>query len=164
MRFVAIDGCPCPDTPAPYIYLVLRHAGLTASSIYRGDDPGARAILRRHGKHTQSELYHATPGQRAAMGVTGTPNRPGFSSHELRSDSGKPIADWHIGIDAGPNTDANRARLQAAARHYGLDIEFPYNSVVEYHHWRFKTKPRAHGKHLTRTRVVLTRAKLRLAR
>jgi hypothetical protein len=164
VKFVSVDGCPCPEFPAPYISLVLSRAGLASSSIYRGDDPGARPILRRHGKHTQSELYNASPSALAAMGVTGTPNRPGFSSHELRSDTGKPLADWHVGVDAGPNTDANRRALHAAARHYGLDIEFPYDSKVEYHHWRFKTKPKADGKHLTRRRVWLTRQRLRIAR
>jgi hypothetical protein len=164
MKFLVIDGCPCPDYPAPYVHLVLRRAGLTASSIYRGDDPAAKPILHRHGKHTQRELSEASPAQRAAWGVTGTPNRAGFSSHELRSDDGEPLADWHIGIDAGPNTDENRRRLRAAAHHYGLEIEFPYDAVVEYHHFRFKTKPHADGRHLTKRRVVLTRAKLRLAR
>lgn len=164
MKFVCIDGCPCPVMVAPYVYLVLRRAGLTAESIYRGDDPAARSILHRHGKHTQRELSEAPAWQRESWGVTGTPNQPGHSSHELFSDDGKPIAEWHIGIDAGPNTDANRRALKAAAHHYGLTIEFPYNSAVEYHHWRFKTEPKADGKHLTKTRVVLTRARLRLAR
>lgn len=164
MRFLAIDGCPAPYDVAPYIYLVLRRAGLAAQSIYRGEDPAAKAILHRHGKHTQAELSNASIARRAGWGVTGTPNRPGHSSHELFSDHGERIAEWHIGIDAGPNTDANRFKLQAAAHHYGLTIEFPYDSVVEYHHWRFKTRPRADGKHLTKTRVVLTRARLRLAR
>lgn len=164
MKFVAIDGCPCPDYPAPYVYLVLRKAGLTASSIYRGSDPAAASILRRHGKHTQQQLADASVAQRTSWGVTGTPNRPGRSSHELFSDGGEPIADWHIGIDAGPNTEANRRKLRAAAHHYGLEVEFPYDSVVEYHHFRFKTKPHADGRHLTKTRVVLTRARLRLAR
>lgn len=164
MKFVCIDGCPCPVMVAPYVYLVLRRAGLSAESIYRGDDPNARPILHRHGKHTQRELWNASPAQREEWGVTGVPNEPGRSSHELRSDEGHPIAEWHIGIDAGPNTNANRSKLKAAARHYGLEIEFPYDSKVEFHHWRFKHQPRADGKHLTKTRVVLTRTRLRLAR
>lgn len=163
-KFVVIDGCPCPRDVAPYIYLVLRQAGVTASSIYRGDDPEAKAILHRHGKHTQSELWHASPATRAAWGVTGVPNRPGHSSHELRSDSGKPLALWHIGVDAGPNTESNRIRLHRAANHYGLSIEFPYDTAVEYHHWRFKEQPHADGKHLTKTRVMMTRARLAMVR
>lgn len=163
-KYVVIDGCPAPYYPAPYIYLVLRRAGLKASSIYRGDDPEGKAILHRYGKHTQRELGDASPSVRARWGVTGTPNPPGHSSHELRSDAGLKIADWHIGVDAGPNNDANRRNLHEAARHYGLEIEFPYDSVVEYHHWRFKRRPAADGKHLTKTRVKLTRALLRLGR
>lgn len=164
MRFVVIDGCPCPEFPAPYIKLILDRAGQTAQSIYRGDDPAAKAILHRHGKHTQRELREASPAQRAEWGVTGTPNEPGKSSHELRSDTGEPIADWHIGVDAGPNTDANRRRLKAAAKHFGLEIEFPYNSRVEYHHFRLKSKPRADGTHLMKSKVIAVREQLRRAR
>ena len=155
-NFYVIDGCPVPKDVAPYIDLILRRAGLTASSIYRGNDPEARAIMHRHGKHTQYELWNATPLQRARWGVTGIPNTPGHSAHELAS--------WHVGVDSGPNTDDTRKRILSAAAHYNLHVHFPYNSVVEYHHWEFLKKPTYDGKRLYKTRVLMTRAKLALNR
>lgn len=155
-NFYVIDGCPVPKDVAPYIYLILRRAGVTASSIYRGNDPEARKLMHAHGKHTQQELWDASPVQRAAWGVTGIPNRPGNSQHEL--------ADWHVGIDSGPNTVDNRVHTIAAAHYYGLSIEFPYNTAVEYHHWHFTKKPTYDGKRLYKTRVLITRAKLALNR
>lgn len=166
-NYLVLDGCPVPRDVAPYIYLILRRAGLTAASIYRGDSAEARAILNRHGKHTQRQLWNASPSQRAAWGVTGTPNRPGRSMHELRSDGvaksgpvGRALQPWEVGVDSGPNTNANRQKLHAAAAYYGLEIYFPYNFAVEYHHWGFKKKPTYDGKRLYRTRVIWTRALL----
>jgi hypothetical protein len=167
-RYSLIDGCPFPYQVAPYVYLVLRHAGVKATSGYRGDDPTAGPYLRRYGKHTQRQMWAASPATRAAWGITGTPNRPGQSMHELRSDGrakpgpvGRVLQPWEIGIDAGPNTEENRRRLRAAARHYGLSIYFPYDAVVEYHHFGFRTKPRP-NKRLTRRRVIWTRTRLRV--
>jgi hypothetical protein len=167
-KWLVIDGCPAPYDVAPYIYLILRRAGQSASSIYRGDDPAARPILHRHGKHTQREMENASPAQRAEWGITGTPNPAGRSMHELRSDGvakrgpvGRHLEEWEVGVDSGVNNDITRQQLRRAAQHYGLEIYFPYDSVVEYHHWGFHRQPRADGKHLTRTRVALTRAYLR---
>lgn len=159
-KYLVIDGCACPADVAPYVFLVLRKAGLTASSIYRGQDPAAGAIMRKYGKHTQKQLVQASPAQCRAWGVTGTPNPYNRSQHELRDSNGKPISSWKIGVDAGPNTDANRRRLRAAGAHYGLVVTFPYNSVVEYHHWQFARQPRPNGA-LYKGRVLITRAYLR---
>lgn len=142
MKFKVVDGCPCPASIAPYVARVLKRAGTPASSIYRGDDPAARRILNARGKHTQRQLKEASPAQRRAWGVTGEPNAPGFSEHELRDRSGRPTPEWRQGVDSGPNTDANRRRVRYAARFYGWEVVFPYDSVVEYHHWRFAKRPR----------------------
>lgn len=121
-------------------------------------------ILNRHGKHTQQQLWDASPAQRAAWGVTGTPNRPGHSEHELFDGAGHPIPSWSVGVDAGPNTNANRAKFHAAAHHYGLVIDFPYPSGVEYHHWHFIKEPKADGKHLFVAQVIAARTYLRTQR
>lgn len=163
-KFLVIDGCPAPYDWAPYIYLVLRRAGHTASSIYRGEDPEAKVILHRHGKHTQAEI-HADPAYAAKS------NPPGRSEHDLHSDGfahsgpiGRKLAPWQVGVDSGGDAPTDRARVEAAARHYGLCVHHPYPRGVEGHHWSFLTRPHADGKHLTKTRVALTRARLRLNR
>ncbi len=168
-KYVLIDGCPCPYSVAPYVYLVLRKSGERATSLYRGDDPAAKPLLRRYGKHTQRELANASPQQRAAWGVTGGVNPAGRSMHELRSDAvakrgpaGRELWEWEIGIDAGPNTDANRSRIRRAAESYGLSVYFPYPSKVEYHHFGFKSRPKV-NRRLTKTRVRITRMRLRVS-
>lgn len=161
-KFLVIDGCPAPRDVAPYIYLVLRRAGQTASSIYRGEDAEAKAILHRHGKSTQAEIHRSLPA---------ISNPPGRSQHDLHSDGnanpgpvGRRLQDWQVGVDSGTDDPAAKARIEAAARHYGLVVKHPYSRGVEGHHWCFAARPSADGKHLTRTRVVLTRARLALAR
>lgn len=152
-RWVEIDGCPCPATVAPYAWLVLRRAGQSASAIYRGDDPAAGRILRAHGKHTQRQLWDATPAQRARWGVTGVPNRPGRSDHELLSDGaghpevpvGEPLADWMVAVDSGANDDRSRAAIERAARELGWQVRHPYRAGVEGHHWVFARRPRPRG-------------------
>lgn len=156
-QFVSIDGCPCPIDVAPYVYLVLRRAGQTASSIYRGDNAEAAAILHRHGKMTQREI-HNSPKYRAIS------NPPGKSQHDLHDGNGRAIPTWQVGIDSGGDDAASKARIERAARHYGLVAYHPYSRGVEGHHWAFAKQPRADGKHLTKTRVSITRARLRLNR
>lgn len=160
--FLVIDGCPVHRDVAPYIYLVLRRAGQSASSIYRGEDPEAKVILHRHGKHTQAEIHRMYPD---------ISNPEGMSMHDLHSDGvakkgpkGRKLDEWEVGVDSGTNSLADKERINKAARHYGLATYHPYTRGVEGHHWGFRVKPRADGKHLTRTRVIITRAKLALNR
>ena len=161
-KFLVIDGCPVPYDVAPYIYLILRRAGQRANSIYRGDD--AKDLLHRLGPHTQREI-HADPR------YAGISNPPGFSTHELYSDGvayhnprGSRLHSWQVGVDSGGDDAASKAAIERAAHHYGLRVFHPYNRGVENHHWNFVRQPVADGKHLTKTRVILTRAKLRLGR
>lgn len=161
-NFVVIDGCPAPKDVAPYIFLVLRRAGQTASSIYRGEDPEARAILHRHGLRTQAEIHRDMPA---------ISNPPGRSMHDLHSDGvakpgpvGRRLQPWEVGVDSGTNDAVARRRIEAAAHHYGLSVYHPYSRGVEGHHWGFKHKPRADGVHLSRARVITTRARLALSR
>lgn len=142
MKFRVIDGCPVPAGIAPYVFLVLRHAGQTPASIYRGED--ARAILHRHGKSTQAEIHRQLPA---------ISNPPGFSQHELRSDGvgnphvrrGGKLRPWQIGVDSGTDSVASKRAVYLAARRLGWHIRHPYSRGVEAHHWCFATRPHPHG-------------------
>lgn len=129
-----IDGCPVPASVAPYVYLVLRRAGHTASSIYRGAD--ARELLHRHGKRTQAEIHRDMPA---------ISNPPGLSQHELRDGAGRPLEEWQIGVDSGTDSSADKRAINAAAAHYGWATHHPYSRGVEGHHWQFKRRPRPRG-------------------
>jgi hypothetical protein len=156
MKFLVIDGCPCPASIAPYVYLVLRQAGQTASSIYRGSD--AATLLHRHGKHTQAEIHAMLPA---------ISNPAGFSQHELRSDgAGNPgvarggrLSEWTVGVDSGGDDAASKARIEAAARHFGWLARHPYSRGVEGHHWCFAARPRPRSLK-QRARIIHLRATL----
>jgi len=158
-KYLIIDGCPCPYDIAPYVYIVLRRAGQTASSIYRGDD--AAALLHRYGKHTQREIYNDPA-------YAGKANPPGYSQHELRSDGvGNPnvprggrLEPWQVGVDSGPDTYEGRAAIQRAASHYGWHVKHPYDRGVELHHWCFSRQPHP-NRFYHKAHIVLVRAKLR---
>jgi hypothetical protein len=156
MRFRVIDGSPCPASIAPYVYLILREAGQTATSIYRGDD--ATSILHAHGKHTQAEVHRMLPT---------ISNPPGFSQHELRSDGvanphvprGGKLKEWQVGVDSGTDSAASRDAITRAAKRYGWHVYHPYNRGVELHHWALKTRPHPHSAR-TRAKVIWLRATL----
>lgn len=150
-KYLLVDGCPAPYDVAPYIYLVLRGAGQTASSIYRGSDPAALPLLRRYGKHTQAEIHKQYPT---------ISNPEGYSQHDLHDDSGRPIDDDFVGVDSGTNDAVAKNKITNSARKRGLRVHHPYPRGVEGHHWQFVVKPRP-NKRLTRTRVAITRAALR---
>ncbi len=161
-KYLIIDGCPVPYDVAPYVYLITRRAGQRVSSCYRGDD--AKALLHRNGKSTQREIYN-NPA------YAGKANPPGRSTHECKSDGvayrgpvGRQLEGWQVGVDSGGDDLASKQAIERAARHYGLRVFHPYNRGVENHHWNFATQPKADGKHLFRTRVIITRAMLRAKR
>lgn len=143
IRFVAIDGCPCPRPMYPLLRRLKKLTGCTYQSIYRGDD--ALALLHANGKHSQREIADASPAERADWGVLGTPNPAGRSTHELRSDGvayagpiGRKLAWWQCGIDVD---DGHVDHMIAAAKSLGWVLEHPYSAGVEYHHLNFKHKP-----------------------
>lgn len=144
--FRVIQGCPVNSLIAPYIAIVCNDAKVPVLSIYRGDD--ARAILHKHGHHSQYELYHATPAQRAAWHILGTPNAPGHSTHELRSDGrafphvpdGRPLENWQQGFDVEDGAAADR--VIAAGRRYGWVLFRPYVGGAEAHHLCFRQRPK----------------------
>jgi hypothetical protein len=156
VRFRIVSGCPCPASIAPYVYLVLREAGLTAASIYRGED--AKALLHRHGKSTQAEIHRQLPA---------ISNPPGFSQHELRSDGvGNPrvgrggrLEEWQVGVDAGSDSPADASRIERAARRLGWRVRHPYARGVEAHHFCFAVQPKPRGLR-QRARIIHLRATL----
>jgi hypothetical protein len=156
IKFRVIDGCPVPASVAPYVYLVLRRAGHTASSIYRGED--ARKLLHAHGKQTQAEIHQALPH---------ISNPPGLSQHELRSDGvgtpnvprGGHLHEWQVGVDSGTNDVTAQALTEAAARGLGWKIRHPYRKGAEGHHWQFATRPKPKGLR-QRARIIRLRATL----
>lgn len=156
MKFRIIDGCPCPASIAPYVYMVLREAGQTASSIYRGDD--AAALLHRYGKHTQREIHQLLPA---------ISNPAGFSQHELRSDgAGNPgvprggrLEEWQVGVDSGGDDSRSQQRIENAARKLGWVVRHPYNRGVEGHHWCFSRQPKPHSVK-QRAKIIRLRATL----
>jgi hypothetical protein len=157
MTFRLIDGCPVPASIAPYIYIVLRDAGMTAESIYRGDD--ARDLLHAHGKRTQREI-HADPA------LARISNPAGQSQHELRSDGvgntgpvGRKLESWQVGVDSGGNDEASKQRIETVARKHGWRVKHPYSRGVEGHHWCFSHKPHPHSLRM-RARIIRLRATL----
>lgn len=166
MKWRVIDGRPCPASIAPYVYIVLRDAKQTANAIYRGEDQAARVILHAHGGHTQAELEHATPEQRRAWGIQGTPNPAGRSMHELRSDGvakpgpvGRQLEEWEIGVDSGGNSSHDKRAINRAAARHGWTTYHPYSAGVEGHHWGFKKRPRPNSVRM-RLRIIRLRATL----
>jgi hypothetical protein len=111
------------------------------NSCYRG--AGAKRLLHRLGKRTQSELYYGWVHRLAGFYPA---NPPGYSSHELRSDGnsfygprGSRIPSWKVGMDWN---DADVEPLIRAARRRGWTLARPYSSGSEYHHISFAKRPR----------------------
>lgn len=155
MKFRVIDGCPVPASVAPYVHMVLRRAGQTASSVYRGED--ARELLHRHGKRTQAEIHRDLPA---------ISNPPGRSMHELRSDAvakagpvGRHLEEWEVGIDSGGDSEHDKQAINAAAKHFGWEAYHPYTRGVEGHHWGFRRRPRPRSAG-QRAQLIVLRAKL----
>lgn len=106
------------------------------TSVYRGTE--AAAILNRHGKHTQPQICAASPSERAAMGVIGTPDCNNDSTHQCFSDGvafkgpvGRKIEDGQCGMDW---PDPTIWEVMKAFREIGERPFHPYASGVEYHH------------------------------
>lgn len=121
---------------APYIVILTEDVRGTVNSINRSD--AAAAILHRHGKHTQRELFNTLP--------PGQANPPGFSSHELKSDSlsrwgfprGADLLWWQQGFDVN---DGEVAAFKRAAQQHGWVLWQPYPGTVEFHHLNFARRP-----------------------
>jgi hypothetical protein len=143
VRYVDVQGCPVPRQLATIIVPSLAATGATLTSCYRGNDPQGVKILEAHGKHTQQQLYegwlHHLPGYLPA-------NRPGTSTHELRSDGvayagpvGRVLEWWQCGMDI------DDYHVDAFIRHLagrGVTAHRPYPSGSEHHHVNLSSRPR----------------------
>lgn len=142
MRYVVVDGCPCPAQLAPTLRKILAASGARLQSCYRGDD--AERLLHQLGKHSQQELFdawrHREPGANPA-------NRPGFSTHELRNDGkaytrwprGARIPWWACGLDVD---DAHVGAFIHEAAKRGFTVSRTYPDVKrEFHHLNFRKPP-----------------------
>lgn len=141
-KYVDVQGCPVPRQLATVIKPSLAATGATLTSCYRGSDPQGSAILHAHGKHTQEQLYDGwirrLPGFLPA-------NRPGTSTHELRSDGvaypgpvGRVLEWWQCGMDV------DDAHVDAFIRHLagrGVTARRPYPSGSEHHHINLTRRP-----------------------
>lgn len=164
-QYRIIDTCPCPKLVAPYFYIVLHDAGATATSIWRGDDPVGQALENKYGHHSQKQLCLATPAERAAWGIMGTPNHWGQSTHELKSDGraypriplGAELDWWMQGLDADGGDQAERC-IHAAAKH-DWKLWRPYDTEAELHHLNFLEEPKPHTP-LMAARIIKLRATL----
>jgi hypothetical protein len=149
-HLVVLQGGICFNDIAPYFAVIAEDAKTpnTIQSIYRGTRDNAQALLNGFNppKHTQAQLYDATPAERAAWGVLGQPNPPGHSTHELFSDAvaypgvpnGHALDWWQQGIDVLVQ-DADH--WIAVARYHGWQMHRPYPAGVEYHHLNFSAVP-----------------------
>ena len=155
-KFRVIQGCPVNKLIAPYIALLAKETDATINSLYRGND--ARAILHRHGKHSQTELY-----EMYLQGHGNPANPSGRSTHELRSDGvayagpvGRKLEDWQQGIDV--NDDDVKKMIVAAERH-GWELFQPYRSGSEFHHINFRRRPKPRNRR-ERLKIIMLRARL----
>lgn len=138
--FRTVQGCPVGKLQAPYIAIIVNDAHATVNSIYRGTD--AEAILNKHGKHSQAQLYEMF------LHHEGNPaNPPGFSTHEQKSDGvaypmaprGHDLAWWQVGFDVNDGDVWNCIRV---AGRNGWHLWRPYPSGSELHHLNFAQEPK----------------------
>jgi lysozyme len=133
LRFVVLDGCPCPKPMYPILRKLKKETGCTYNSLYRGDD--VAGILHRNGKRTQRELFEQLP--------PGVANPPDRGSHILKGDGTvgrlfQKLPWWRLGIDIN---DWEVPAVIAAAKRHGWELYQPYPSGSEFHHLNFRKKP-----------------------
>jgi hypothetical protein len=162
MNFRVISGSPAGKNIAPYIALLAAEAHCPPTSLYRGHD--AEAILHRHGKSSQRELYD---GFRAGRPGFLPANPPGYSTHEMHSDGvaypnvprGHRLPHWWMeGMDFD---DSCVDKVIAAAKRHGWELFRPYPSGSEHHHVNFKREPKPRN---LRMRLQLQRLRMTLPR
>jgi len=146
-RYSTIAGCPVPTDLADPVRQVIARTRQEPTSVARCNDRECLAILHAHGKHSQQEIWDAyVQGRGAEFGIVGTPNRPGRSTHELRSDGvacrgpvGRRLAGWQCGMDW---PDASIPQVMAAFRAIGCVPIHPYASGAEHHHLNLAKAPK----------------------
>lgn len=99
-----------------------------------------KGVAERFGKMSQAALYAGWIAGKIGFNPA---NKPGRSTHELRSDGvayrgpvGRPLLWWQIGLDV---TDSDK--LVPILRSLGYDVFRPYSSGSERHHINFRKSP-----------------------
>lgn len=136
MKYLLLDGCPCPKPLFPLLKKLKEETGCTYNSIYRGDD--VAGLLHKEGKHTQRELY-----EMFLRGEGAPANPPDRGTHILLGDGvvgalHAKLPFWRCGIDVD---DADVPKVIAAAARHGWKLYQPYPSSLEYHHLNFAKRP-----------------------
>lgn len=144
MTYSIVQKCPVPKKLAPILSKLLKESGATLQSCYRGAD--AEPLLHKYGKLSQRELYNGWIAKKPGFHPA---NKPGFSTHELRSDgvafpsipSGDKLFWWQVGLDID-DSHINAFIKAAKKRGYKVTITYPA-SISEHHHVNFRKQPRA---------------------
>lgn len=137
-KYLILHNCPVPAKLHPELKLIAARTGASLNSCYRGTD--AESLLRRYGKQSQRQLYNLYLAGR------GNPaNKPGFSTHELRSDGvayriprGLPLRYWQVGQDW---SDPGAVVREAKRLGFTATVTYPTNPR-EGHHINFRKEPR----------------------
>lgn len=140
-KFVIYDGCVAPAALVPFLKKLKARTGCHYNSIYRGD--GVDLLLNKLGKHSQRQLFDGF--QRGLPGYLPA-NRPGTSTHELKSDGvaypnvpvGHDLVWWQCGLDVN---DDEVEKVKREAAKFGWEVWQPYPGTREVHHLNFKRKP-----------------------
>lgn len=93
-----------------------------------------KGVAERYGKMSQAALYAGWLARKAGFNPA---NRPGFSTHELRSATGRPLPWWGLGMDV-----SNSDQLIQVLNRLGYDAYKPYSSPSEQHHINLRRSPR----------------------
>lgn len=138
---VVFDGVPMFRCQA----WALKDARLSGVPFRVNSADRRKGVPERFGKLSQDTLYRRWvarwPGYFPA-------NRPGFSSHELRSDGnwfygirGSRIPRYKLGIDAANRAGGDSAQLVHWLNSHGYRAVRPYASGSERHHFSFSKSP-----------------------
>ena len=100
-----------------------------------------KGVPERYGKLSQAALY---AGWLAGKAGYAPANKPGRSTHELRSDGvayrgpvGRPLAWWQLGLDV-----TNSDQLLSVLNRLGYSAFRPYSVGSERHHINLRRSPR----------------------
>lgn len=142
MKYELINGKPVPAELAPELRAMGLGDDIHLNSALRTQDAVNWARKQGAQLSSQDELYdgfiHGRPGFNPA-------NRPGTSTHELRSDGraypgpvGRPLRYWEVGIDS---TNTQELRRRAAKHGFTFTLTYP-GSVGEAQHGNFRKEPK----------------------
>lgn len=93
-----------------------------------------RGVPEKYGKLSQYALYMGWLARRPGFNPA---NPPGYSTHELRTASGRPLPWWGLGMDVTESDE-----LVRVLNRLGYSAYKPYSSPSEQHHINLRRNPR----------------------